>query len=235
MKTKRDGQWIDYPHSFGPRDLDKLAAFLDSSDGTITLREAAAGNHDPRKVAVRHDIDHNIEHAAKLADWEAAHGFRSTYYVLHTAWYYHDEPDETKACALHIQSLGHEVGIHNDTVGATWRSDDTQIEGSTVPAGNCYLAAQLMRRELTRLRSWGLEITGSAAHGTPLWREHGITNNDLWAVGYRPEDFGLEYEAYHLRRRQHYISDNHGKWTEPLQPHPHQLQLLTHPCHWNLG
>ncbi len=67
-----------YPHSFRPGDLDDLAVFVLGHDRSVTLAEVAAGDTDPRAVAVRHDVDHSGAHALRFAAWEHERGIRSS-------------------------------------------------------------------------------------------------------------------------------------------------------------
>lgn len=235
MKYQRtDGTFRDnYPQSFGPPDLAAFAAFLDASDGTVTLREVAEGKATDGQVAVRHDVDHNLDHALRFARWEASRGTRATYFILPGQWY---AQEPTFADGLHeLVELGHEVGLHSDVVSATFIAGDA-VDGTALPAGHCERAAQRLRDHLAILRGHGIDVVGSAAHGSAVFYSHGIHNNDLWAAGYKPEDFGLIYEAYHLHRSSTYISDNHGKWTSPLRIEPGRMtHVLTHPCHWDLS
>lgn len=221
----------DYPHRFTPKDAESFAAFLRTAP-VRPIRESIGGGSG---IYLRHDIDHNIEHAVAFAEWEAAQGIRASYYVLHSEWYYRDEAMLRRGMERLVE-LGHEVGLHQDAVAEAWRRGiRTPLDGSVLPAGDCSVAADIVREELARLRGWGFEIVGSAMHGSPLWKSNGITNAFLWAAGYTPADFGLEYEAYHLHRSaDRYISDNRGIWSEPLRVDG-QTHILTHPCHWPVG
>lgn len=231
MRYQRtDGSFSEkYPHSFGPDDLAAFGAFLDA--GTITLREVAEGSSG--SIAVRHDVDHNLEYALQFARWEASRGIRATYFVLPGAWY---AQEPSFGPLLHeLEALGHEVGLHSDVVTATFEEGDA-IDGTALPAGHCERAANRLREHLDILRGHYLDIAGTAAHGSALFYTHGIHNNDIWAAGYQPSDFGLLYEAYHLHRESTYISDNHGAWTSPLRIEPGRMtHVLTHPCHWDLS
>ncbi|HSO29450.1 MAG TPA: hypothetical protein VLS28_06075, partial [Candidatus Sulfomarinibacteraceae bacterium] len=76
--------------AFGPADLERLAALLDSAGEVVPVREAferRAALPD-RLIALRHDMDHDVENSVRFAEWEARHGYRATYEVLHTDWYY---------------------------------------------------------------------------------------------------------------------------------------------------
>jgi hypothetical protein len=215
----------------------EYARFLDRLGGreVVPLRELAHGAGD---LALRHDVDSRLDSALVLARLEADRGLRATYFVLHTAPYW-DEPDLLPRL-LRLQELGHEVGFHNDLVTLE------RVHGIDV--------AEYAPRALERLREAGLEIVGSAAHGSPWCHRLGFHNNYVFAgwdepvPGFPdtevkrkldPSELGLEYEAYHLGEDAYYSDSRfeHGRrW------HPSQLDLagssgrtivLTHPCHWD--
>lgn len=231
MKYQRhsDGAIIDgYPHAFGLVDLLAFSRFL-SQHPVVPVREAG----DPAAVVLRHDVDHNLEHALLMARWEARMGYRATYYVLPTAWYW-SEP-ETPALIRELDALGHEVGVHQDTVAEAFRRGFSDpVDGSALPVGNCDMAAQILAEQIADVRRLGVEVSGTSTHGTSLWKPDGITNCFLWAAGYTASDFGLQYaDAYHLHRRALYISDNRGGWSSPPRKEPgRSTHILSHPCHW---
>lgn len=219
-----------YPQSFGAEDLEALAEFLNTATSVGPMRDVPRLGFRPNAVAVRHDVDHNLEHAVKFARWEHEHGFRSTYFILPGSWYA-QEPNY--ADLLHeLVSMGHEVGLHSDVVGIAYREGALHaVDGSVMPLGFCERPAEIMREQLAGLRSLGLEIVGTAAHGNGIPE---APNMGLWSV-YQPSDFGLSYEAYHLHRTANYISDNRGKWQAPLELHPEkETHVLIHPCHWSV-
>lgn len=232
MKFQRfsDGKIVDgYRHSFGAPDLLALSGFL-TSRPTVPLKDAAG-----EATVVRHDVDHNLEHALRFARWEARQGIRATYYVLPTAWYWNDPT--TPAQIRGIAALGHEIGIHQDTVAEAFRRGYGEpIDGSALPVGNCEVAAEILREQIGAVRRMGVEVFGTSTHGTHLWKSDGITNCFLWAVGYTAGDFGLQYaDAYHLHQRALYISDNRGAWSLPLRTEPGRAShVLIHPAHWDL-
>jgi hypothetical protein len=202
----------------------------------LTWREAAQGVAAGSEILlVRHDIDHDIENAVRIAQWEHEHGYRATYCVLHTAWYYGERSgreasryrEMVDAC-LEIQDLGHEISLHNAVPVVALR------EGL-----NAY---DLLAEELGFLRLQGLDITGSASHGDALNRELAFTNHELFSEtvhepgrgrssrmygggGRRTvshngnsielgaismTEFGLDYEGYDIPRDL-YITDSGGR------------------------
>ncbi|HET7386186.1 MAG TPA: hypothetical protein VFJ19_05915 [Nocardioidaceae bacterium] len=227
----------------------------------MTLAEATAPDATPmdRVTLIRHDIDGDLENALAIARWEARHGVRSTFCVLHTAWYYGPRKDgrlvgryRDMFDALHeIQDLGHEVALHNNVIAEALRTRTDPYD--------------VLARELHALRSTGLNITGSAAHGGKLARRIGFRNLDLFTetsrhpqtirfkghtvrVGTRSmHDFGLAYEGYDIPRDA-YITDTGGqvrmvpdragrgrhRHETPDLRYGHVTAILAHPSRWNL-
>jgi hypothetical protein len=213
-------------------------------------------------LVIRHDIDNDIETAVKLARWEAEHGIRATYCVLHTAWYYgrfeagrlrYRSEDMVEAC-LEIQALGHEINLHNNAVTVGLR---TGVDPYDVVA-----------EELDYLRGRGLDIKGTSTHGDNLCHKVGYRNLELFSetapdgartlehegttvtIGTRSmAELGLTYEGYDLPRDV-YISDSGGKLKVVADtpgragrsraelgesvPYRHVVGILTHPCWWDL-
>ena len=211
------------------RFLDRLA-----DRDVVLMRDFARGHGD---LALRHDVDSRLESALELARRENDRGLHATYFVLHTApyWIRTDLLERLRE----LQSLGHEIGFHNDLVTLE-RVQDVNIE-------------TYARQELDRLRNGGIEIVGAAAHGSPWCHRLGFHNNYAFAgwdeplegfpshtVKHKldPEGLGLEYEAYHVPRDD-YFSDS--SFVDGRRQHPVDLELaagrrtviLVHPCHWD--
>jgi hypothetical protein len=184
-------------------------------------------------------VDDRLDSALELARLEQRHGLRATYYLLHSASYYRRAalPD-----FLRLQELGHEVGWHNDLVTLQC------VEGVDARA--------YLHGELAWLRGAGLDVVGTAAHGSYWGHRLGYSNNAFFRdfegevdrVGDSVIDkgslaeFGFEYDA-NLLGEDHYFSDARfddagRRW------HPGYLDLasfragetvilLVHPCHWD--
>jgi len=196
-------------------DLARLEGFILGHGRSVTLAEFAEGDRAEDAVAVRHDIDHDIEYALRFAAWEAARGIRATYFVLPTASYWGDQAT-TRRCSLAIQELGHEVGVHNDAY--------------CVARGDITVALSTLAGWADQMRAWGIAVHGCADHGGSGW-----SNVDMWrTLGKKPEDAGLQYEAYLLHQLgTNYISDNQGTWRAPMvRVARRQTHLLVHPIHW---
>lgn len=193
-----------------------------------------------------------------MARWEAERGWRSTYFVLHTEWYWGTRgPREPSAYVLRaldeIAGLGHEIGIHNNAVAAALRTGQAP--------------ASILADVLDGLRSHGFTITGTAAHGDPLARRLGFVNYEMFRGCPNPDGkpahrvlealdpathrhrqlrlepvdmaaFGLAYEAYFIGHSA-YLSEAEGQWNRPPDEVAAAfgrdggfLQVLTHPVHW---
>jgi hypothetical protein len=244
---------------FGAADLDRLERLCRGAV-VMPLGDAHTRREDrpERLVALRHDLDHDIEQAVRMARWEAERGLRSTYFVLHTEWYWGTrgprEPSPYVLRALDdIAGLGHEIGVHNNAVAAALRTGRPP--------------ASILADVLDGLRAHGFAITGTAAHGDPLARRLGFVNYEMFrgcpSPDGKPPDrvvealdpathrrgrlrlepvdmaaFGLEYEAYFLGHTR-YLSEAEGRWNHPPDDVAAAfgreggfLQVLTHPVHW---
>jgi hypothetical protein len=214
-----DGEWKDYPPSFFLRDRIKFESFVEEHNRTSRMRDLTVDDTDV--LCVRHDVDHDLGHALKFAKWEYELGVHSTYFVLHTAYYYRDKDklyDQMKS----LVDMDHEVGLHIDSVNATSGFRNTP---------NYSAAADLLKLELAQLRVMGFDMVGSAAHGGHR------SDLELFTNGFTLEDFGLQYEAYDLQRqlKVNYISDNQGSWQSPIVKKPGQITVMSiHPEHWYL-
>jgi hypothetical protein len=212
------------------------------------MREIHAGNTRPDVIGMRHDIDDNRDSfatAMALNRWEALHGYRSTFYVLHTASYWVDGPF-FRAGLEEIALAGHEVGIHANAVAAALLTGDDPDE--------------ILWTAIDTLRDWGHTITGVAGHGDELCARVMFVNDEQFVECARPlygapdrtlvfkqvrvqlqprplDDFGLAYCAPWLSRSI-YLTDSGDQW------HPDfatvasdfatggQLHVLQHPDWW---
>jgi hypothetical protein len=234
---------------FSPSDLAELDhQILAPAGAVIPCREAFSGNLRSDTVVLRHDVDANegsFQCAVDLARWEADRGYRSTYYMLHTAPYwmakgfYHGVRE--------IARLGHEIGIHADAVGFA-----VEFGGSP---------DEILRQALDELRRSGVVVTGVAAHGNALCRngsrllfvndeqfldcprpEAGAPGRTVCGVALDPRplaSYGLAYAAERIPHGWR-LSDSGGRWSVPFAEAANslaegdrgQLHFLMHPDHW---
>lgn len=145
--------------------------YLDHLGPTVPVREMAADPSRRDMVALRHDVDHDLDTALEMAFQESRRGVRATYYVLHGGPYWQD-PRLVEKCAQ-LQDFGHEVGLHLNAL-ARWYAGETDDVAADVEA------------TLRRLRDGGVRISGISAHGDRLCYEAGFIN--YWCMrDLRPE------------------------------------------------
>lgn len=244
-------------------DVVELGEFFSMTDGVIAMREVHAGNRDPRVVALRHDVDNHrdaLATAVEFARWEASQGWRSTYFLLHTARYWKD--GRWRQAAETIAGLGHEIGLHVDAIAHA-------LEFGGDPH-------EMVSQALRDLRDAGHMVTGIVGHGNQICHAVGFANDEQFTecvrdgmgdpdrdltykgrtvkLDPRPlSDFGLEYESIGLRMYesadgimrtrpgQVYNTDSAGRWFYPFEETVEafeaitdgQLHLLIHPDHWS--
>ncbi len=190
-----------------------------------------ADQGDDKILLIRHDVDHDIETACEIARWEFEKGFKATYCILHTAWYYGAIGDDgrhrhSRLLISGLQTLlelGHEVNFHNNLVA-------TALQHGTDPI-------EMLEQELEFFDSLGIPVIGTSTHGDRLCRqlnfrnweifseccdgrhggprtiEHKLDNGHVNRVSLGTcsmQKFGLEYEAYDIHR-DIYHSDSGGR------------------------
>ena len=135
------------------------------------VREAEIAER--RILLIRHDIDHDPYTAVRMARWEAAHGLKSTYCVLHSAWYYGElvgdryvHTRDMVETLQEIQTLGHEINFHNNLIA-------TALRETIDPAS-------LLKDELAYLRAHRIVISGTSTHGDRLCGALGFRNWELF-------------------------------------------------------
>lgn len=232
------------------RDLDNL---FQGVTAVVPMREIAAGNRRHDVIGVRHDVDDNKDSfwtALNMARWEHARGYRTTYFLLHSASYWGTQM--WRDGVAEILELGHEVGIHVNALAEAIRGkgDPQDILGDAI----------------ADLRQLGADVTGSAGHGDELCHRFNFVNDEIFVECPRPgygetdrwigptrahpkytpvklervprAELGLEYDSVWLPRR-FYASDSGGRWNKIWDEVEReawgdegQLHMLIHPDWW---
>lgn len=182
--------------------LDRGFRFMTYGDYVAADPETLQG---ARVLLLRHDVDadRNVIKSRCLAEIENRHGVVSTFFLRPHDPEYNLFDFESYANARALIRLGHEVGLHSEALdfGRAVAEDP----------------ASILRKEIALLQTlFDIHLRGSACHGDIS--QH--NNLDFWAE-HRPQDFGLEYEAYHpetpIFKASTYISNfqgNHWKCYE---------------------
>ncbi|MDG2053239.1 MAG: hypothetical protein P8J86_00880 [Phycisphaerales bacterium] len=146
----------------------------------VTLEELCRqpDGQDKIRLAIRHDIDGDIVAAHQMARIENELCVPTSHYLLHTAGYYmqrrfgrYRRHEAMGAVYKEIESLGHEVGLHADGI-TVYQSDGAD-------------GAAALIEEVQWLRSIGLRITGTVAHGSKA--AFGAENYELFRGRFRNE------------------------------------------------
>ena len=210
-----------------------MQRLLDLGLTPIRHRDFAAEPQRRSVLLVRHDIDHDIGRARRFSELDRSMGIRSSFYLLHpgdygrtTNYYGTIAPDRVTQAPALIEAAhlllrdGHEVGLHTDLVQLS------HITGRPV--------GELLAEALAGFRANGVDVVGTAAHGSVFRRRHRFQNFEIFrgctwkegevgrtlrigewswtAHGLDMADFGLGYEAYSLPR-DIYVMDSGGNIT----------------------
>lgn len=236
---------------------DEYFVLLEHLGDTVPVAELHDDQSRGDVVALRHDVDHDLDLALEMAHHEHRLGVRATYFILHTAEYATD-PLLAEKC-LQLVDYGHEVGLHNNAISPWYRGETDQL-GATWAF-------------LDRLRDAGLSVRGTAAHGDktcyegkfvnywiwselrpgdPMSSEGGMTAEGIvavdpaYAIPYPPSgqiqrgdghamelwsrsmsEVGLEYEAIKVPHDR-YWTDSGGSWKRSPDPMGHDLSNGRH-------
>ncbi|GAB7095380.1 hypothetical protein JCM30237_25330 [Halolamina litorea] len=184
---------------------DLLESIKDGGHEFITVREYLASDDLPQRfVVLRHDVDRRPGRAVRMAELEADHGVRSTYYYRTSTF----EPDRTRRLAR----LGHEVGYHYEDYVAT--------------DGDLRAAHRRFAMNLQRLRRGHSEpVQTICMHGNPLSPHD---NRTMWTHPKAPdfETYSLLGEAYLSMDFVDvaYFSDTGRTWSDgPLKVKDHTM------------
>jgi hypothetical protein len=211
------------------------------------MREVAAGARHPGIVGMRHDVDNKIEPAVAFAAWEADRGYRSTYYILHTAPYWSGQ------------------GAAEVVAGADRRvrpRDRPPQQRARRRRREPPRPARILEDAVDELRGYGYDVRSTVAHGDSLcYGEDGqvrFVNDELFVECARPQlgapdrdvagvkiqpiplaALGFDFDANWVGRGK-YLSDSGGCWSNPGFddtaagfPFDGQLHMLVHPCWWS--
>ena len=163
---------------------DDYFRYLDHIDTSMTMRELFEHPQRPNAIALRHDIDHDLDLALEMAHHEHERGIRATYFLLHTTDYWND-PRFAVKCAQ-LEAYGHEVGLHLNLL-TEWVQ------------GRCATLDRRLTELLEHLRAGGVEVVGTSGHGDRACYEHGFNNYWIWKElrGDQPEttERGLSAEG----------------------------------------
>jgi hypothetical protein len=245
---------------------EKYATFLkkisDTSKYVVLPLNEFRQTLSPNKIVIglRHDVDLDLNVAYQFSQIEYNLGFRSTYFILHTAPYYLENSNNM---AVHTENIipilkkmqnekHFEIGWHNDLV-------TLQVVYGLDPV-------LFLHNELRWLRTNGLKIYGTASHGSnyckslhyinyyffeecsypvvPNFESNVTVTKDGKAntlIKGKLADFDLKYEAYFMNNNKAFsdalitngIRWNIGKLDLDQLKTGDRIIILLHPIHWH--
>ena len=198
----------------------------------MTFREIAQTGSFEGSLGLRHDVDHYIERVYLMGRIEADAEARATYFLLPPGDYDSNENyygrivsgvvehnPEKFALALELVGMGYEIALHNDFLQLSIRT------GRSI--------SELIKAEIDWFAENGIQISGSASHGSSFAARNKISNYEIFSECVRAQnaglpagkrhfplnsismkDLGLVYEAYFIGKS-FYVSDSGGAVTWP--------------------
>lgn len=190
---------------FLAEDLAELEeCFYAKATRVVALEDVLDGERTPNVIGLRHDCDDRLSlaTAVRMAHWEHERGYRSTYFLLHSSPYWRSPRFE--AMVAEIADLGHEIGLHNNALATSFRTGRDPF--------------LILEDALTRLRSLGYPVRGTAGHGDRLCNyyagegEPWFANDELFLECRREKIEGVEVPANRMLWR--------GSASRRLEPRP---------------
>ena len=169
----------------------------------------------PRCVILRHDIDSSLNQAVRLAELEAEEGVHSTWFVLLRTDFYNVASKAGQEALRHIQSLGHEIGLHFDEASYVPLLDSDEVIENIIK--ECGLLSALLSGEPHQEISCVSMHRPSPATLEADYEIPGIVNS-------YGKTFFRDFK---------YLSDSRRKWREPVldiirSGKYDRLHILTH-------
>lgn len=193
---------------------DLIAAFGDKGYEIVDFDDLQP---DSRHLVLRHDVDFDLQAAAKMAEFEAEKGIRATYFILLRTEFYNVHSAAAQVTTKRIADAGHEIGLHFDA--ALYSGGLKTLTGAA--QAECQILGEVIQSKIKIFS---------------FHRPHpSLFSADLSVDGV--------LNAYSRRFFEEigYCSDSRGAWHHghPLE-HPsvsegRALQLLTHPIWWAEG
>lgn len=225
----------------------KYFEYLKHFRKTVTVQQLAQDRSSSNLIALRHDVDYDLDLALEMSYWEHEWGICSSYYLLHTADYWQDNRFYEKC--LQIQEFGHEIGLHLnvltewmegkiDDVGLRLKNLLQELREAGViisgisPHGDrcCYEKAFINYWGFAELlpdnpqSEWGLSAEGIRVDEKPFQIQYPTTHELIREDGERfplwslsMQELGLHYEAMHVPYDAYY-TDSGGNWSRSRDP-----------------
>lgn len=195
-------------------------------NGYIDLLEIASSNHrfikyteivfDEPFILLRHDCDHSLNRALHIAKIEYDRNVKSTFFINPHCHYYNLHEEEQFKIVSKIIEMGHDIGLHFDSVFHSVTSED-QVD-------------EFVFREAGWIKEWfGVEPKAFSFHSP-----------SNFCLQCENDSYGGLINCYAKRFKSQikYLSDSNGYWRFDRPDNVlndekfRYVQVLTHPEHW---
>lgn len=176
-------------------------------------------NRGKKNIFMRHDVDHNLKLAIKMAEVEESLGIKSTYFIRTHAVGYNIFSIESTKILKDIVSMGHEIGFHYENSYSRVTKKDTEkcFKISLAALENCA----------------DVKVVSASPHEPSRSKSNKISQNIIKRAG-------IKYQAYDdiFVKKMKYISDSSCNWREGCMHNfinsekYDELCILTHPFWW---
>ena len=178
------------------------------------IKQISSFKNKNRFILLRHDIDFSLDFALKLAEAEAKHGLKSTYFVLLHSPFYNAISKSNLSSIIKISKLGHEIGLHYDT--SFFSSSGKSI-------------TKQLRFEIDILsKIIGTKVTSIAQHNVTISPKVGNKTLNKF------KDIRLSKQF----KPATYLSDSTHNWRDGCMckyvGQVNKIQILTHPIWWSV-
>ena len=136
---------------------EEICKEISSSKNTITLNQILNQPNGRPWIAIKHDVETNVEKALKTAKIEAKYNIKATYYVQ--AYLVEDNYDLLQEMSL----LGHEITYHYDVLDSS--------------RGDFKLAIEAFSNDIKRFKKYGFDVQTVCPHGNPVMIRDGWSSN----------------------------------------------------------
>jgi peptidoglycan/xylan/chitin deacetylase (PgdA/CDA1 family) len=168
-----------------------------------------------RAALLRHDVDLDLEPAARLARWLAQRNITSTFFVLVSCPHYNVFSQRSRARLKEMVDLGFEIGLHFDP-GVYPGADAARLQAAA-----------------TQEAGWLATVTGQAVRSLSLHNPHNLSDLYLFEGflnAYDPRIFAPDRYISDSCRR---FRSDPGEFLTRVADAPHPIQILLHPLHYD--
>jgi hypothetical protein len=155
-----------------------------------------------------------------MAQWEAERGYRSTYFILHTAPYW-QEKDTLQAALEIIAGCGHEIGFHINAISEAITTGRDPLTIAAEPSTNYAATATRSTASYLTATRPATSTASSTTRSSPRARGPYAACPDRWVAGVKLEPvsratLGFDYDPNWLPRAVG-VSDSGGRWSQPFE------------------